>query len=90
MKIREEGDITKYLDSTYLKTGEQADISDEDNHNVVTTTVQEAIDNNFKLVMIRPEFVTKAREMIDRENSNVLIGTVIDFPGGGGTQRVPV
>ena len=87
MKIREEENITQYLDSTYLKTGEQADISDEDNRNVVISTIQEAIDNNFKLVMIRPEFVSIAREMIDGENSNVLIGTVIDFPGGGGTTQ---
>tara|TARA_R100000908_G_scaffold11810_2_gene4227 strand:+ start:2417 stop:3205 length:789 start_codon:yes stop_codon:yes gene_type:complete len=85
MNIREEEDITKYLDSTYLKTGEQADISDEDNRNVVIKTIQEAIDNNFKLVMIRPEFVSTAREMIDNTNSNLVIGTVIDFPGGGGT-----
>ena len=85
MNIREEEDITQYLDSTYLKTGEQADISDEDNRNVVIKTIQEAIDNNFKLVMIRPEFVSTAREMIDNNNSNVMIGTVIDFPGGGGS-----
>ena len=85
MNIREEEDITQYLDSTYLKTGEQADLSDEDNRNVVIATIQEAIDNNFKLVMIRPEFVTTAREMIDDANSNVVIGTVIDFPGGGGS-----
>ena len=82
MNIREEEDITQYIDSTYLKTGEQADISDEENHNVVISTIQEAIDNNFKLVMIRPEFVSIAREMIDGENSNVLIGTVIGFPHG--------
>ena len=85
MNIREEEDITQYLDSTYLKTGEQADLSDEDNRNVVIKTIQEAIDNNFKLVMIRPEFVSLAREMIDDANSNVVIGTVIDFPGGGGS-----
>lgn len=85
MNIREEEDITQYLDSTYLKTGEQADLSDEDNRNVVIATIQEAIDNNFKLVMIRPEFVTTAREMIDDTNSSLVIGTVIDFPGGGGS-----
>ena len=48
MKIREEEDVTQYLDSTYLKTGEQANITDEENHNVVTTTIQEAIDNNLE------------------------------------------
>ena len=85
MNIREEEDITQYLDSTYLKTGEQANLSDEDNRNVVIKTIQEAIDNNFKLVMIRPEYVSTAREMIDDANSNVVIGTVIDFPGGGGS-----
>ena len=81
MEIRDKDgkDITQYLDSTYLKTGEQADLSDEDNRNVVIKTIQEAIDNNFKLVMIRPEFVSTAREMIDEANSKVVIGTVIDF-----------
>ena len=82
MNIREEEDVKQYIDSTYLKTGEQADLSDEDNSNIVIDTIQEAIDNNFKLVMIRPEFVSIARDMIDGANSNVLIGTVIDFPGG--------
>ena len=77
MNIREEENITQYLDSTYLKTGEQADISDEDNYNVVISTIQEAIDNNFKLVMIRPEFVSIAREMIEKVTQDIIEGTKI-------------
>ena len=50
-------DIKQYLDSTYLKTAEQAGISEQENEKIVTATVQEAIDEQFKLIMIRPQFV---------------------------------
>lgn len=74
--------IKQYLDSTYLKTAEQAGISVKENEKVVEKVIAEAIDENFKLVMIRPEFVAKARKMIIEANSKVTIGTVIDFPKG--------
>lgn len=74
--------IKQYLDSTYLKTAEQAGISPEENEKVVEKAIQEAIDENFKLIMIRPEFVAKARKMINEAQSKVTIGTVIDFPKG--------
>lgn len=74
--------IKQYLDSTYLKTAEQAGISVEDNLNVATTFIQEAIDEKFKLIMIRPEMVSVARKMINQANSKVDVGTVIDFPFG--------
>ena len=35
--------------------------------------------------MIRPSFVEIARDYIDKNESSVLIGTVIDFPDGRGT-----
>jgi deoxyribose-phosphate aldolase len=41
---------------------------------------QEAIDENFKLIMIRLWYGFMARKMIADANSNVEIGTVIDFP----------
>ena len=75
-------DIKQYLDSTYLKTADQAGISVDENAKVVKKAIQEAIDENFKLIMIRPEFVATARKMIREANSKVTIGTVIDFPKG--------
>ena len=74
--------INQYLDSTYLKTATQANISEEETKLKVQELIQEAIDNNFKLAMIRPQFVAMAREMISNANSNVLIGTVIGFHEG--------
>jgi len=74
--------IRKYLDSTYLKTAVQAGLSDEDNYSVTKFFIQEAINEQFKLIMIRPEMVVLAKEMISEANSPVHIGTVIDFPEG--------
>ncbi len=75
-------DIRRYLDSTYLKTAEQAGISTEENKEKVKQTIQEAIDEGFYLVMIRPEYVKMAREMIDQAGADVKVGTVIGFPEG--------
>ena len=44
--------------------------------------ILEAIDHNFKLVMVRPEVVSFARNLIDSNESDTLVGTVIDFPLG--------
>jgi deoxyribose-phosphate aldolase len=74
--------INQYLDSTYLKTAIQAGISEEETKKNVQQLVAEAIENNFKLVMIRPEYVSMAREMISKSDSSVLIGTVIGFHEG--------
>lgn len=75
-------DINQYLDSTYLKIAIQANISEEETKQKVIDLVNEAIENNFKLAMIRPEFVAMAREMVKNANSDVLIGTVIGFHEG--------
>lgn len=74
--------IREYLDSTYLKTSEQANLSEEANLKIAEKFVCEAIDENFKLIMIRPEVVKLARKKIDETQSEVLVGTVIDFPEG--------
>lgn len=74
--------IKQYLDSTYLKTASQAGLSDEDNDTVVKGFIQEAIDEGFKLIMIRPDKVKMANEMITAAKSKLLIGTVISFPEG--------
>lgn len=78
----EDEGLGKYMDSTYLKTPEQAGIDEEETDMIIHKTVSDAIDNNFKLVMIRPEYVSTAREIIDKADSNVLVGTVIGFPNG--------
>ena len=77
--------IKHYLDSTYLKTAAQANLSEKENTEVVTNCIQEAIDNDFKLIMIRPDKVALAKKMIQEAGSKVTIGTVIDFPLGNGT-----
>jgi deoxyribose-phosphate aldolase len=74
--------IKQYLDSTYLKTAEQAGLSQQENTLVVKGFVQEAIEQHFKLIMVRPNMVSLAKKMIVESNSIVLIGTVIDFPEG--------
>ena len=77
--------IKHYLDSTYLKTAPQANLSEKENTEVVANCIQEAIDNDFKLIMIRPDKVALAKKMIQEAGSKVTIGTVIDFPFGNGT-----
>lgn len=74
--------IKQYLDSTYLKTPEQAGLAEDENILVAKGFIQEAIDENFKLIMIRPNMVSLAKKMITSANSAVQIGTVIDFPEG--------
>lgn len=75
-------DIKHYLDSTYLKTAQQAHLTEVENEAVVKAAIQEAIDEKFKLIMIRPNYVSLAKEMISNQKSNVLIGTVIGFHEG--------
>ncbi|KOS07678.1 deoxyribose-phosphate aldolase [Flavobacterium akiainvivens] len=75
-------DIRKYLDATYLKTAEQAGVTAKQNREILTRFVQEAVEQSYKLVMVRPDMVGLSRNIIDNANSNVLVGTVIDFPDG--------
>lgn len=74
--------VNQYLDSTYLKTANQAGISEEETEVNVRGLVNEAIENSYKLAMIRPKFVAMAREMVNKANSETLIGTVIGFHEG--------
>jgi len=80
--------IKQYLDSTYLKTAAQAGITEAENTEIVKGFIAEAIDENFKLIMIRPEHVAMAKEMITAAGSKVTIGTVIDFPEGNSSTEV--
>lgn len=74
--------IGDYLDSTYLKTAVQAGISEEETKQNVIDLINEAIANNFKLVMIRPKFVKLACKMIKDANSQTVVGTVLGFHEG--------
>jgi len=78
-------ELAAYLDSTYLKTAQQQGITEAENAQKVQACVLEAIAHQFKLVMIRPEYVSQAKEWIRAANSTVLVGTVIDFPFGRAT-----
>ena len=75
-------DIKQFLDSTYLKTAEQAGISESENQEIAVRLIEEAINEQFKLVMIRPQYVSLAKQMISKANVAVRVGTVIDFPNG--------
>ena len=75
-------DLKQYLDSTYLETPALAGISFEQYREKAESYIREAIDERFKLIMIRPDMVATARKMIDERKSPVLVGTVIGFPEG--------
>jgi deoxyribose-phosphate aldolase len=74
--------VKQYLDSTYLKTALQAGLTTLEDQTIVKGFVLEAIEEDFKLIMIRPDMVSMARKLITDASSKVLIGTVIDFPEG--------
>ena len=80
-------DIRQYLDSTYLKTAAQASLSEAENRVVAKAVIAEAIEQGFKLVMVRPDMVPMAKEMVADANSKLGVGTVIDFPLGSGTLK---
>ncbi len=74
--------INRYLESTYLKTSEKANITDDETLQIIKTIIHEAIDYRFKLIMVRPKFVSLAKKMIQESKSKVLVGTVIGFHEG--------
>lgn len=78
-------DIKQYLDSTYLKTHDQAELTLEENKTIVESFVNEAVKEKFKLIMIRPDMVSFAKQIISQAKSKVLVGTVIGFPEGNAT-----
>ena len=75
-------DLKTFIDATYLKTAEQANLSDFENDKIVSETIYEAISEHYKLVMIRPEYVLMAKKIILEANSTLDVGTVISFPEG--------
>lgn len=74
--------IASYLDSTYLKTAEQAGLSIEENKIKVLELLKEAQENDFLLAMIRPDMVKMAYDYYRKSGAKVKIGTVIGFPQG--------
>jgi deoxyribose-phosphate aldolase len=82
--------IADYLDSTYLKTADEAGISEQETKEIVLNSIQEAIQSKFACIMIRPEFVAMAKEMIESNKSKLKVGTVIDFPFGNNSTETKV
>lgn len=74
--------IKTYLDSTYLKTPEQAGISNSETLDQVRALAHEAMENGIYAVMIRPDYVRSVRELLDENKSDVVLGTVIGFHEG--------
>ena len=82
--------IASYLDSTYLKTAAEAGISQIETKEIVVNSIKEAIDANFACIMIRSEFITIAKELIETSKSKLKVGTVIDFPFGNSTTKLKI
>jgi deoxyribose-phosphate aldolase len=74
--------ISQFLDATYLKTAAQAGISEQENLNTVLQLLEDALLYDYKLIMIRDNYVAVVKKRLVAVKSNVLIGTVIDFPEG--------
>lgn len=74
--------VNDFLDATYLKTPEQANISKLENDAVLEELLKNAVQHKYKCVMIRPEYVATAKQYLIKNKSKVLVGTVIDFPEG--------
>lgn len=78
-------DLRQYIDTTYLKTTEESGLSQQENIKVVQDLIDEAIAESFKAVIIRPDMVSLAKNMMSTSGALVKVGTVIDFPEGTGT-----
>ena len=80
--------LRAYIDATYLKTPEDSGLSENEVKQNVISLIKESIVEKYKLIMIRNNYVSLAKEMLNNANSKVLVGTVIDFPfGDGGLQN---
>ncbi|MCG1034960.1 deoxyribose-phosphate aldolase [Polaribacter sargassicola] len=75
-------EINKYLDATYLKTANQANLSEKENQQKVIDLIKEAILFDYKLVMIRANYISLAKELLVESGKEILIGTVIGFHEG--------
>ncbi len=75
-------DIKPFLDSTYLKLPSQSGLIEEQTWEKVKEVTGEALKEHFCLVMIRPEYVKRVKEIITQAGSDVKVGTVIGFHEG--------
>ena len=75
-------EINQYLDATYLKTASQANLSEEENQQKVIELIKEAILYDYKLIMIRANYISLAKKMLQEASKSILIGTVIGFHEG--------
>tara|TARA_B110000967_G_C18853823_1_gene546028 strand:+ start:461 stop:1201 length:741 start_codon:yes stop_codon:yes gene_type:complete len=82
MTLKKKVNIASYLDSTYLKTTDETGVSGIETKEIVINYIMEAIDANFACIMIRSEFITLAKELIETSKSKLKVGTVVDFPFG--------
>ena len=82
--------IGKFLDSTYLKTANESSISELKNQEIVISFIEEAIKNKYACIMIRPKYVQLACEKIQFCNSELKVGTVIDFPLGSSDTHIKI
>jgi len=82
--------ISQYLDSTFLKTSVELEISEIELEKKIDLFINEAIDCDFKCVMIRPKFVSLAKAIISEKKSSVSVGTVIDFPLGNSMPEIKI
>jgi deoxyribose-phosphate aldolase len=74
--------VNQFLDATYLKTATQANLTLVENKQKVVDLMNEAILHDYKLVMIRANFISLAKKMLLESKAHFLIGTVIGFPIG--------
>ena len=79
---------TVFFDSTFLKTKKQSGLNEQEEKQFVKSFVLEAVEQHFKLVMIRSSYITFAKKIIHDKGSNVLVGTVIDFPSGNSSTEI--
>ena len=70
--------IENYLESTFLTD----DISENKIIKKIENLVLEAIKYNFKLIMIRPKYISFVNNLIEKNQAKLFVGTVIDFPTG--------
>ncbi|MDG1321575.1 MAG: deoxyribose-phosphate aldolase [Polaribacter sp.] len=77
--------MRQFLDATYLKSSAQAGITEAENLEIVKSLTNEAIANNYKLLMIRAKYIPKVKQLLRIANAPTLIGTVIGFHEGTST-----
>ena len=82
--------ISSYIDSTFLKTAEEMNISDSENELIVFKMLDDAIRSNYACFMIRPNYVKKVCDKIKSLKSSLKVGTVVDFPLGTSSTKCKV